>query len=399
MSAFNRRLYRESEAWVAEGLVSEEQRQRLLARHPHATGPGRLIAVLAAIGGALVLAGICLVISANWQRIGHGIKIGGVIALLLGAHAAGWRCKVSPGGHPRWGDVFFALGAGFFLCGIALISQVYHLNARPANYVLAGWLGLVALPWLVRAPLVQGLVLVTGFIWLAMETTTPGSWLAVRSEARWGNSLWLLLALAVPLALALWLAGVRLRASRHASFASLHEFSGMLLACGALYFLGFLRHDHRAFSSGSPVAWAPALLVAAVLFAAALAAWRGSRRDAAVLAPWMAVALIPAIGVLAGVDLQDDGWLWSAFAWAALFALNLAMIRVGLKEGRPSWVNLALPLIALNIFTRYLDLFGTMMEGGVFFVVTGLVILGVGYYLERKRRTLLASLAREGPRS
>jgi uncharacterized membrane protein len=109
--------------------------------------------------------------------------------------------------------------------------------------------------------------------------------------------------------------------------------------------------------------------------------------------------LVPVVGVLADWNLQDGGWLWSAWAWTALFAVNVAMIRFGLKEGRPAWVNLALPLIALNIFTRYLDLFGTMMEGGIFFVVTGGVILGLGYYLGRKRRSLLAGLRQEEERA
>lgn len=55
-------------------------------------------------------------------------------------------------------------------------------------------------------------------------------------------------------------------------------------------------------------------------------------------------------------------------------------------------MNLAVTCIGLNVFTRYFDLFGTMLEGGVFFVVTGLVMLGVVYYLERKRRSLMAGL-------
>jgi len=45
--------------------------------------------------------------------------------------------------------------------------------------------------------------------------------------------------------------------------------------------------------------------------------------------------------------------------------------------------------------TRYFDLFGTMLEGGVFFIVTGSLVIGLGIYLEKKRRALLGSLRKE----
>jgi uncharacterized membrane protein len=68
------------------------------------------------------------------------------------------------------------------------------------------------------------------------------------------------------------------------------------------------------------------------------------------------------------------------------------MIRTGLATGREGWVNLALAFIAVNIVTRYFDLFGTMMEGGVFFVVSGVIVLTLGIYLERKRREWLKAM-------
>ena len=82
-------------------------------------------------------------------------------------------------------------------------------------------------------------------------------------------------------------------------------------------------------------------------------------------------------------------------ACLGLFLLNVGMIRDGLATGRESWINLGIAFVALNLFTRYFDLFGTMLEGGVFFVVTGVIVLGLGIYLERKRRTLVAAMHRK----
>jgi uncharacterized membrane protein len=87
--------------------------------------------------------------------------------------------------------------------------------------------------------------------------------------------------------------------------------------------------------------------------------------------------------------------LWSALAWLTLFVLSVAVVRIGLETGREGWVNLGIALIAVNIVTRYFDLFGTMLEGGVFFVVTGVLVTALGIYLEKKRRALVARLRKE----
>ncbi len=392
MSEFGTRLRKESLHWVESGLVSPAQRAALLARHPESAGPGRLLGILAAIGGALVLAGICLVISANWQKLNDGWKIAGVLVLMAAAYGAGWRMAYSPGRFPRLGDVFFGLGCGFFLAGIALVSQIYHLNARPAGYVFVGWLGIVAVPWIVRSRTAHVLSLATGLFWFCLETTTQGSWLALGDGLRSGRELWLLMALGVPVSFAIWLSGLGLRGTAFRGFASWHEHAGAMLACFSLYGLGFVRHDWRFESGLAACSFAPIAFVLVVFAAAAVFAWRRARKDTVSLLPWFALAGVPVAGVLAGLNLQDGGWLWSGLSWVSLFALNVAMVNIGLASGRAGWVNVALPWIALNLFTRYFDLFGTMMEGGVFFVVTGVLMLAVVFYLERKRRSLLLRL-------
>ena len=68
---------------------------------------------------------------------------------------------------------------------------------------------------------------------------------------------------------------------------------------------------------------------------------------------------------------------------------------MGLATGREGWVNLGILCIATNIVSRYFDLFGSMLEGGVFFIVTGVLVTGVGIYLEKKRRSLVGVLRTE----
>jgi uncharacterized membrane protein len=395
MKSFEERLRIESSDWVGEGLMTGDQRAALLARHPETAAGGRFVTILAAVGGGLLLAGICLLISSNWQEIGDWIKISGLLILLAGSYVAGWRLKVAPGGYSKTGDAFFMLGAGLFMAGIALVSQIYHLNSRPASGVLVWWLGIVAVPWLVRSKGAQAVSLLAFLAWLGMEFAMRDSWLSLLPEGYYSESGIRFVAIMTLLGIAVWLAGLALQETRHGAFASLHEKWGALIVCSGLYLLGFLRHIWEWRSENRPVEMLPVILVAALVVLAAWGALRASRREFVGLSLWFLTAFVPVGAVLAGWNPGDHGWLWSAWSWTALFVLNVFMIRIGLATGREGWVNLGLGFIAVNIVTRYFDLFGTMMEGGVFFVVSGVIVLTLGIYLERKRRGWLATMRAE----
>ncbi|WP_162525201.1 DUF2157 domain-containing protein [Rariglobus hedericola] len=395
MKSFEERLRVESADWVGDGLLTESQRGALLARHPAAAGGGRFIAILGAVGGGLLLAGVCLLISANWQDLGDWLKIGGLVALLAGSYFAGWRLKVAPGLYPKTGDAFFMLGAGLFMAGIALVSQIFHLNSRPASGVLTWWLGIVAVPWLVRSKGAQAVSLLAFLVWLGMEFTTQGSWLSLQTGNLRFEDVICLVAIMTALGVAVWMSGLALRGTRHDVFASLHEKWGALLFCSGLYVLGFIRHFWPRGSDEWTVSPIPVGFVALLIALGAWGAWKHSRRDMLSLGVWIVIALVPVGAVLTGWNTGDGGWLWSAWSWTALFVLNVFMIRLGLATGRESWVNLGLGFIAINIVTRYFDLFGTMLEGGVFFVISGVIVLTLGIYLERKRRGWLTAMRAE----
>src|SRR5688572_26037334 len=141
-----------TDAWVADGLVTAAQREALLARHPvPAGGSHRFLAILAMLGGTMLLVGVSLIIKSNWDQIGDWVKIGGLVALLGGSYVVGYRLKIAPGRYPRTGDACLMAGAVLFLLGIALVSQIFHIDSRPANGVLLWWAGIVALPWLLHA--------------------------------------------------------------------------------------------------------------------------------------------------------------------------------------------------------------------------------------------------------
>lgn len=392
MKSFEDRLQEEAAGWLADGLITSEQRGRLLMRHPpHTAGGNRFMAILGGIGGALFVVGVSLVIKSNWQQLGDWVKIGGLVTLLTGSYALGWRFKMTPGKFPKTGDACLMVGAVCFMLGIALVSQIYHINSRPANGVLLWWIGIAAAPWLTRARGAQFVSIVAGLTWLTMETHTRDSWLQLRiGDERWFDDDYMLAAAGVLAGGALTLFGLGLRSGRREHFAGLHEKVGLIVASASLYVLGFTWSvDNWSPHAMHAARWQPVVVLVVLVAGAAGWAWRRNAAEVKALLWWGMFSLVPAAAHLAGIELRDAGWLWGGLACLALFLLNVGMIRVGLASGREGWINLGMAGIAVNIVTRYFLLFGSMLEGGVFFIVTGLVVLGLGYYLERKRRALV----------
>lgn len=397
MKSFDQRLRSDTEEWVREGILSAEQRTQILQRYDHRPADTtRSLGVVAMVGGALFVVGVSLVIKANWQVIPDWTKIGGLVLLLIGSYVAGWRLKVHPGAFPKSGDAFFMAGAVFFLLGIALVSQIFHLNSRPPNGVLLWWAGIVALPWLVRATGMQFVSVIAGLTWLFLELAADDSWIRlVAGGSHRGDEITSYGGAVFLVGLSVFGFGAMLRQTRHEGFAGLHERIGLLMASAGLYLVGLL-WTTRGWMPHHPEPARGAVIALLVGLAAGslLVAWRRRGIESRALGWGMLTGFVPVLAILLGANLGDGTWLFGGLACVALFVLNLGMVRAGAVSGRESWINLGILGIAANVLTRYFLLFGTMLEGGVFFIVTGLIVLGLGLYLEHQRRRLVR-VARE----
>ncbi len=75
------------------GLISESQREAIVAHFKLKRESNRFLVIISMLGGILVATGLILLVAANWDAIPRGVKIGAGLLLLLGAHAGGWACR------------------------------------------------------------------------------------------------------------------------------------------------------------------------------------------------------------------------------------------------------------------------------------------------------------------
>ncbi len=378
------------------GLITEEQRQKIIAHFDLKEEGGKFLAIVSMIGAVLITAGIILLISANWNAIPRGVKIATGVGLMLGAHGAGWWLREVHGKYRKSGEALHGVGAGLFLGNIALLGQSYNLSSRLPNAFLLWWAGIAALPWILRSKALHILSLLAFGLWFGLEVNERSSWFFFGNDE---NQI-LLYALMGLIYLG---AGYALRGTRYAEFAGPTEKLGLLGFLGFAYPLtwGVFGHgQHRYGDQPLVAAWVfPALCVlAAAGCAGGVSALKNLTRQwrwTWVLTLAGAVALLAGQMYLAPEQRWNHGWHDFGYHWiaaVALFVFCLLQIQVGIQERAPFMVNLGIAFIALDISATYIRLIGSMGRTGVMFLISGVFLIAFGIYLEKKRRRLMAQI-------
>jgi uncharacterized membrane protein len=377
------------------GLISDEQRQKIIEQFKLKEEGGKFLAIISIVGAVLIVSGIILLISANWNEIPRGVKIAVGLALMLGAHAGGWWLREVQGKYRKAGEALHLIGSGLFLGNIALIGQIYHLSTREPNAFLLWWLGIAALPWLLRSKAQHVLLLLAFGFWFGTEANERDSLIY------FGGDEYQLLLYAL-LGLSYLGAGYSLRRTkRFADFASPTEKLGLLafqIFSYPLTWGDFWRNPEFQEKIG---AWIfPALCAFAFLLIAP-----GVAKLKSLSQQWRwtwTLTLAGAIALLAGAmywaptwgdayyDRHAFGYHW--IAAVTLFVFCLLQIQTGIQERSAFMVNLGVIFIALDIVAAYFALFGSMARTGLMFLLSGVFLIAFGIYMEKKRRVLMKQI-------
>ena len=372
------------------GLITGEQRQKIIEHFNLKDDCGNnFLAIVSFIGAVLVAAGLALLIGAHWNEIPRGVKLFSGLALMLGAHGLGWWLRDIRKDYPKTGEALHFAGSLLFLGNIALVGQIYHLSSRPANAFLLWWLGIAALPWLLRSAAQFALLLLGIGIWLGVEINDSTSLIRFDDEQQ-------VLVYAL-LGLIFTGFGFLLRRSANKDFAIVAETLGLLafvMFSYPLTWAGFLTWGYRHEELNH---W----LLPALGTLAALLIALGCRNLTTLPSQWRAtwgatLAGSAALLVAAHFVPQQNEWHWfghmtplNTVAAVAIFIYGLVQVQVGVQERSRFFVNLAVIFIALDLIAIYIGLFGSMAFTGLMFIVSGVFLILFAVFLEKKRRALM----------
>jgi len=387
---YRERLAHDLATWTRGGLITAEQERAILARvgagEPRAVGILRLGWFVTAISivGALVLAGgVVLLFASQWGELPTWFRTASIIAGMLASYATGYAL-IYRFDMQRVGSALFLLGVLLYEAGLFLLAQIYNMPVDSPVMALLAAIGTLPLAYLFesRIVLIIGMVNFTSWIIGELARRYPDS---PKAEA----SLVVFAALGVAYyALGhlhdLW------RTTR--AFVDTYAIAGLLVVLGLTYIFTFDEPWSEIMDAGVRSYAAPPAVYAAIIVAFALVAaqaWLRPREletaiDVAAQAVVLAVAAIVAT------------WpAWTGYAVlfnGVYFAIAIGVVTRGYLRGDERYINLGLLVVGIGLITRYVDVFWSLLAGSAFFIIGGLLLLGVAFAIERMRRGLIRSM-------
>jgi uncharacterized membrane protein len=416
-------LKRDSDDWIAKGLVPAASREAIL-KSVGADGGLSLSAMIAVLGVILIGAAAMSFVGANWEQMSKLVRL---IVLFGAMWAAFAGAAMLHAVRPALSGALVLLGVLMFGTNIMLVAQTYHINAHYPDGVLLWGLGAIAAAALAPSRASLALALGLGGLWTWQERWDFDQALHVAFIPYW----------AVCAALAGWLAwrpGVHLAALALLMWLVL-SFEGLQALLGwndvqmaSLYALGPLtiwaanaafkseseRHaltvEHYAIAVFVVAFWflhvfgkqetqaASWIGVAGILSAAAIGAGAyGLRNGSHSIIDIGGIAFFCAatIGFVMMTNESEGGR--RLMACIAILIVILWLLARGVRVEDRFLINLSLVGFGAWVLYAYFVVFGALMDQAVFLLAGGVLLIGLSLFLDRIRRRLTAPTAEAKP--
>ncbi|HLG18595.1 MAG TPA: DUF2157 domain-containing protein [Bdellovibrionota bacterium] len=426
---------------AAEGIISSDQMGRILDRLKQQKAGVQIRGTtwIAIFAGLFVAAGISLVIAHNWDQIGPVTR---VVSFLFFFAAVGEAAIRLEDRSIAWSLPFSILWFFFPILGIGLFAQTFQLSGDPIRPFLVWILLTLPLAWFSRrrALPVPHLLLIVGVLFFGSFTPnqslslvahypfretlpfSPWAWLgalfliglafaesfkllnsAHRKHVLGMTLLWLTLLVIMPTRLEIKNGGWLYAAATSASTlwlalnlllrSSLPErVPSYLSVVGCTYAMTFLWHLQSPFQgNASPFGlvlvcgMAATALIVCLVFAKERFSPQPNWHyffQVLFLGPLLLSFGLPHVN---GEGIRIIAILANLF----LFVGALGAMWHGSLMGSDLRINLGVIILLLLLVTRFFDVLGDLVQGGIGFIVSGLFLGLVAYVLGKTRKHLM----------
>ena len=430
----------EVELWRQDGLVSAEQAARIGERYHLSTLPDRgirlkLITIFSLLGALLIGTGIILFIAANWNAIPRSVRLANIILLIAAVNYVGYDLAFVRKNYPRIGTALLFLAALQFGAAIWLVAQTFHITSRYHNGVLFWALGILPVAWLLgmESILVLSSALLTVWtLWksgdfgivnypyfvLMIALVLP---LCYRHEAKRalfaslaGITLWFgfgpcavyfsgsraesMIAVSfLFFGLLLYVTGMlHSLYRRFKGYEFVYKFIGIVLLFGFTYFLSFkdvVDGVLPVLFSSTAFSILFGIFVFMISGTGLFLAMRRKRTPAgstkaaqiensAIVIVLLFLILVPFPAVVMKVILAN----------LLLLALTIGTVALGYFRERAYLINMGFLFFAIQFLTRYFDYVYRYLPRSLFFIVTGVLLIVLAAFMEKKRRHLIQEM-------
>lgn len=167
---FLERLRKEISRWKERGIVDGDIEAKILAEYGEAyhtsvkaERQGRLTRIISILGVILVGVGVFLFLGANWDTIPKELKLLIIFSSIAAAYGSGFWLRLRE--YEKTGRALEFLGALLYGAGIALVAQIYNIQAGSGTIFLLWAGGVLASGLALRSELFLGFSAVLFAFW------------------------------------------------------------------------------------------------------------------------------------------------------------------------------------------------------------------------------------------
>ena len=383
--------------WCEAGIINPEQAEMLkrdIKQQAEDSYRKKMLAVIFTIGGLLVAIGGFLFVAANswiWAIFNLGaLKVGGLSLLTFGLYYLGYHLKYEKKSFPKLGETFILIASLLIGATYFLIVQTYNLGITNDLTLLAWLLSMLPLVYIYR---LKTLTVISCCLFIAWQLTPESS----RSCFEFDDVSQFLV---YGLFFYSFGSGHTL-VPKFSEMGLTYKNTGLffiinnLLGFSLFYLWQFIDHyDHRPiyinFSDELQqiIVQSPILLVISFVLSAFYFYKQFERKQLVkvevVLTSFIILSILilkyNLIGSFIGVA------LWFSMVFCTLV---FGFFYLGFKRGNLVAVNLATTYLMLFLISIYIMFaFRNMSLGASIFMMGGLLLMGIGWFIEKKRREL-----------
>ncbi|MBF0101815.1 MAG: DUF2157 domain-containing protein [Desulfobacterales bacterium] len=432
-------LFTQIHQWIDEGIIQKEQAERIIQRYLVYEKKTRYFSVsmiFPAIGAIICGLGVILFFAYNWESMHKFIKLSIIFSTLIVTHASAVYIRQNRPDIAALGDGLHLFGTMLFGSGIWLIAQIYHISEHYPNAFFIWGMGAILMAWALLS-ISQGIVASLIMIfWQGFEVfdfqivhhiAPLVIFIGILLLAFYIKSIVLLFVGIFTLLLSLCFTVIELKEGLF--FYIVFFYANILIA------LGINEHIRKKFAFGVNVFTLFGTLIYLIILY--LLCFEGFLKEIShlyklreftdigmmyyygflviVIITWVNTLIpdfheilfpinkiqSPALPmmVLIGIIAITHGWTEVRGNWIIQLFFNLMFIMHsifyilhGCQRIHAGLTTLGCVMFIAIVFARYIDLFDSLLMRSLVFILTGMIIFGIGTYYTRAKKQRQHSL-------
>ncbi len=397
-------LLTEARRWVSQGIISKAQLQKISSLYKTSQKEAEdshigIVSIISIFGALMIGAGIILFFALNWDTIPKYVKVLSILAAIIASYHIGYLMKFQKASFPKVGSSLIFLGGILFGSGIFLIGQIFHISSHWPNAFLFWFLGVIPLAYLTGSLSLEYLGLLTIGAYIGSETFY---WFGFLD--RYYDISYAFFLVFLSTGIVYYILG-----NLHEKKQSLqrmrypfHLFgSFLILFVTYLFSFKWFREESNYGYSANLTAqkmsalfssrfWIIYLVVLALAIVIIIINFLN--RDKKSVSEFYEIFCLLLLLIFTPVVVlfsKINFWLIPVTFNIILFLLIIGIIFLGFAKRERTLVNLGMFAFGIAVFSRYVEYLWDVLNGYLFFIIGGLLLIGLAILLEKNRRKII----------